>query len=584
VRILAIESLLDGSRPPPDHRALELRVRDTGIGMTEAQLGRLFQPFSQADASTTRRYGGTGLGLTISRRLCELMGGSLRAESVPGQGSTFIAEVVIGVDPNSDEEHTRASLATFGRALVVDDMESARQALVGLLEGICERIDVAASGEEALRLTFQASEERQPYDLVLLDWAMPGLDGETTARRMREGGLLHRAARVVIVTGYARSDLKQSLVDIGADAILTKPISRDALELTLRQTVSPARQRRATEAARPHDRTRLQGARVLLVEDNEINRQIAVELLETAGASVTSLEDGAQACHLLEEGPTPAPFDLVLMDLQMPVLDGYEATKRLRAQRRFDALPIVAMTAHAMREELERCLALGMQGRVTKPVDPEQLFAAVEAVRGGRSPTSEPDAHRSDPTADGKAPPLLDRDEGLARTGGSPALYAELLVQLGALARKTVGLVEHGTPAERLLAIHSLRGVAGNLGARALHAAATRLEERLRAGQRFEALESERARFDTALVSTVEELERGQARSAPTVDQVQRAPLVPGALDELRAALGAGEPRAAELVRALGASLEAHLGARRDRFDEALASFDFDEALALLDG
>ena len=356
---------------------LKFSVRDTGIGMTPDQSARLFQAFSQADTSTTRKFGGTGLGLSISKRLVEMMGGTIWAESEAGVGSTFFFTAWFGVGSEADHRRFVPDLAGI-RALVVDDNAQAREILNDSLRGFTLRADAVSSGEEAIR-ALAGADTVDPYQLVLMDWHMPVMDGLQASAVIRREGRLKNVPRIVIVTAFGREEVRSKAEQMGIDGFLTKPVNASMLYDTLMELFGASRlasadaESRKTESA-GHD---AHGLRVLLVEDNEMNQQVAKELLESAGAVVTVAGHGGIAVKLLREGPSPSAFDIVLMDLQMPEMDGYEATRLLRADPRFHELPILAMTAHALVEERERCLAAGMNDHVTKPIDPDALFAAL---------------------------------------------------------------------------------------------------------------------------------------------------------------------------------------------------------------
>ena len=350
---------------------LQFSVKDTGIGMTKEQANRLFQAFSQADTSTSRKYGGTGLGLAISKRLVELMGGSIWVVSEPGGGSTFSFTGWFGLSETTARKVLPTRLVSL-KALVVDDNASAREVLEDQLATIGAEIEQVASGAEAIDAVKRADAGR-PFDVILLDWRMPGLDGVETARRIRADGSLKHVPAIIIVTAFGREEVRSEAEDAGVDGFLVKPVNQSMLVDMLVEIFAPEHRTAAREVvtATAYD---LNGLRVLLVEDNAINQQIAVELLEGVGVFVDVANNGREAVDkLLAEGGN-VRYDLVLMDLQMPEMDGYQATACIRAAPRLADLPIIAMTAHAMAEERDRCLAAGMRGHITKPIDPELLY------------------------------------------------------------------------------------------------------------------------------------------------------------------------------------------------------------------
>ena len=433
-----------------DKADLRFQVMDTGIGMTPEQQERLFQPFTQADLSTSRRFGGTGLGLSISRHLAKLMGGRISVQSEEGKGSTFVLEVSL---PTSEPPSAKHIAQIPMRALVVDDHDAALDALVGLLDPRIEEVVATQSPRDALRLAATAREEGRPFDLFLIDWQMPEMDGLVLARRLRAGGMVPASGRIVLVTAHGPesvSDVEQVL-----DSTLTKPVLWSMVEGLLGDDGMAV-----GAEGRSSIRRRLQDVSVLLVEDHAINREVARAVLEEAGARVTEAVNGQEACALLASPGGAESFDIVLMDLQMPVMDGYAATRELRTRSELDATPIFALTAHAMQEELERCLALGMQGRITKPIEPAVLIGTVaSAVRPNSGP-----AETTLPDDEDEAPAVLDAPAGLRRVGGREDLYGRLL---GRFLVEWPANVLTGTditaPAKVADTLHALAGVAANL-------------------------------------------------------------------------------------------------------------------------
>jgi CheY-like chemotaxis protein/HPt (histidine-containing phosphotransfer) domain-containing protein len=469
-----------------DRVELAFSVRDTGIGMTPEQLSRLFQAFSQADTSTTRKFGGTGLGLSISKRLVEMMDGQIWAESEAGRGSTFRFTAWFGVGAEQQQKRFVPDLAGI-RALVVDDNAQAREILSDALRGFALRADVVASGQEAIQAV-KGADSSDPYHLVLMDWNMPGMDGIQASAVIRRDSGLKNIPRIVMVTAFGREEIRNQAEQIGIDAFLTKPVSPSALYDTMMemfgaeslQGAGPVSHR---PGAAEHD---TRGVRVLLVEDNDMNQQVATELLESAGATVKVADHGGIAVKLLQEGPHPPPFDIVLMDLQMPEMDGFTATRILRADPRFNDLPIIAMTAHALVEERERCLQAGMVDHVTKPIDPDALFAALahwtkpRKVAAAAAPSAPP------ATVDDGLPGIegVDIAGALKRVVGNQRLYRSLMEQFATKqSDMDVRIAEalaggDRQDAERLA--HTLKGVAGNLGIGAVQAAAAKVEKAIR--------------------------------------------------------------------------------------------------------
>ncbi|STQ91525.1 PAS domain-containing hybrid sensor histidine kinase/response regulator [Iodobacter fluviatilis] len=358
---------------------LEFRVRDTGIGMTQEQLGKLFMPFTQADSSTTRKFGGTGLGLSISKRLVELMGGRIWAESESGIGSQFVFTAWFGVEHK--EIRTRAIPAEINnmRVLVVDDHEHARLAIIEVLKRFSVRIEHVGSGQGAVELCSAAHQRGDPFGLVLLDWQMPIMDGAQAAKKIQEV-LENDTPKMVIVTAFDREDIYIQAQSLNISAILTKPVNSSSLTDCLISIFADDDVSDAQAAPRDEEEVGLKGMRVLLTEDNPINQQIATELLSSVGVDVVVANHGKEALEKLES-MGDIHFDAILMDMQMPVMDGYEASKHIRADARYSHIPLIAMTAHAMVEERARCLDLGMNDHVSKPIDPIQFFECLKHWR-----------------------------------------------------------------------------------------------------------------------------------------------------------------------------------------------------------
>ena len=469
---------------------LRVDVRDSGIGMTPEQAGRLFQAFTQADGSTTRKYGGTGLGLTISKRLVELMDGEIHAESTAGQGSLFWFTLRLGVGADQGRPDVVALGPIRGmRALVVDDNDAARELMGEQLSGLGFAVDTVGNGEDALAAVARA-QAGKPYGLMVVDWQMPGMDGIETARRARG---LDDGMRIVMATAYGRDEVRAHAEQAGIEAFVVKPVGAsalvDALMTALAPTSTPSAPSTRPMSTQDVETDLLRGVRLLLAEDNEINQQIAVELLEGAGAQVRVAQNGREAVDLLQAG---AAFDAVLMDLQMPVMGGMDATRLIRADPRFAALPIIAMTAHALVEERDRCLAAGMVDHITKPLDPPAMFKSLLRWVQAR-PASAADMQAAAPAPAVAARETLlpdtvqlDTAAGLRRVGGNQALYLRLLRQFSEgqadAAERIAAALAAGRREEAERVAHTVRGVAGNIGLGTLHDLATMLEDGLRRG------------------------------------------------------------------------------------------------------
>ncbi len=479
---------------------LRFEVRDTGIGLTPDQVGRLFQSFQQADTSTTRRYGGTGLGLAICKSLAELMGGEVGVESTFGKGSTFWVSL-----PLEQGAPARVLLPPpnlrGSRVLVVDDNHTAATVLSDMLHAMGFEVEQAYSGLEALDRLRESMAQQRLFGLLLLDWHMPGMDGIELAGHIRGLGMA-QVPQMLMVTAYGREDVMRAARAQGIETVLIKPVNASVLFDTLMQPLEHSTYvgRRIVTPAPAADELppAIRGAYVLLVEDNELNQMVAVELLQDAGFAVDVAENGQVAIDRIGR----KHYDVVLMDMQMPVMDGETATRQLRADPRYAQLPIIAMTANAMEADRQRCFAAGMNDHVAKPIEPQALWAALARwIRPrpglGAPPTGAPPLLplARAPAAPGPESAMvevplpqlagLDTTLGLQRALNKPALYAEMLRRfcegqanvlsaLGqALAAADMEL------AERLA--HTLRSVAANIGAEGVAERAQVLESAVRA-------------------------------------------------------------------------------------------------------
>ncbi len=469
-----------------DQATLRFDVSDTGIGMTTDQIARLFQEFTQADDSTTRRYGGTGLGLSISQRLAGLMGGRISVNSAYGCGSTFSLRLPVTIVPDTAGSVTPVPVDAL-RVLVVDDQPETRLTLAGLLHTLgvgadplrgAGCVEVADSGAQALNRIEQACSAGKPFDVVLLDWVLPDLEGAEVMRRLRA---LDPSVNVVVISAYDWDSLHETALQAGATGFLSKPLLPSALRSLLARLTGIEMMGQA-DAAGGERAIRLDGLRVLLAEDNALNQQLATELLSRRGAVIDVANNGVEALERLRM-VGPSGYDVVLMDLHMPVMDGYEATRQIRADDAFAHVPIVAMTAHALTEERERCLAIGMQGHISKPLDPQKLYATLEAyapataerpLDGGGQAASPVDV-TSLPGVPG-----LNAELALARLSGDRGLYRQTLqgylqhadAAVPAL-RSAVAAADWPTAQREA---HTLRGLSATIGADALATQAGRIE------------------------------------------------------------------------------------------------------------
>jgi PAS domain S-box-containing protein len=576
---------------------LHFWVRDTGIGMSEEQCGRMFQSFSQADSSTTRKYGGTGLGLSISKRLVELMGGRIWVESVSGQGSTFHFSLSLDVQRNAQPRRMFTADELLGtRVLVVDDNASAREILSSMARSYGVEVDVADSGGVALRMLVDAEQRSLPYDLVLMDWRMPGMDGVETVRRMHEANLA-RTPSVIMVTAFGREEVREQAERQGVNlpVVLTKPVTPSTLLEALGTVLGkvPQAGTRASEryGQSANDMAGLRGARLLLVEDNELNRELASELLQGVGIELSQVVDGQQALDLLEQD---AEFDGVLMDCQMPVMDGYTATRRIRQQPRFADMPVIAMTANAMAGDRERALASGMNDHISKPLNVADMFATLARwIRPGARRKPEAPAVNATDSATVLPEHLegIDLAAGLATCMGKRDLYLRLLRKFQATQSHFGEAFQRATASDDPTAparlAHTLRGTAGNIGAGKVALAAGALEQACLSGETVEGVTARLMEVERCLAPLLDAL-AGLGQSSPNAEPpvtLRSQPLFSARLAELKRLLAESDTAAIDALRALESMApgpaEAALLAK---VAQQIELFDFDRALEMLQG
>jgi len=574
---------------------LKFSIRDSGIGMTPEQTARLFQPFSQADASTTRKYGGSGLGLSICKRLVEIMGGEIWVDSDYGAGSAFLFTAWFGI--GSVEPERKRSIPDLSgiRALVVDDSAVAREILTDELRVFDLSVDSVASGEDAIQRLL-AADSHDPYEVVLMDWHMQGMDGMETSQFILRSDRLKHLPKIVMVTAFGREDIRTQAEEMGIDGCLLKPVSPSTLYDTLvglfgvgGHEVALSRVTRADTTS--HD---AHGIRVLLVEDNEVNQQVATELLESAGASVRIASNGREAVHTLTAGDHPPAFDVVLMDLQMPEMDGFTATRLLREKPKLQALPIIAMTAHALVEERQRCLEAGMNDHVSKPIEPEVLFATLLRWAKPRQVLAGvPKDSFTKPADDVILPEIdgVDVASSIKRVAGNKRLYRDLLVQFaakqGAADLQISAAIESG---DRKLAeqiVHTVKGVAGNIGLGRVFTAAKKLERAIcEMDASVPALAEECALVLSRQVQAIQQAMRHVLPNPPAESGGKRAfdaQATTAAIAHLRALLESSDGAAPEAFLALEALAGACDKPRMDALGRAIGDFDFEGALSKLD-
>ncbi len=480
---------------------LQFSVQDTGIGMSQEQLAQLFQSFSQADNSITRRYGGTGLGLSISKQLVELLGGAIEVTSAPGAGSRFAFTVQVGVsDPGATAVTLAAAALHQARVMVVDDSATARDALVEMLASLGVTAHAASSGEQSLAMLASSVEAGAPYQVVLMDYMMPGWDGVETIRRIHSDERFAAPPAILMVSASTRKAVLQNEGEVPLHGFLTKPVGPALLYHSLLQVLRPELASHGREfhalpgqamlpGARLPDLSRLDGARILLVEDNANNREVVLDFMAAARMQVDVAMHGGEALQMMQD----ADYDLVLMDIQMQEMDGLTAARRIRTIKRLQQVPIIAMTAHAMAGDRERSMAAGMNDHITKPIDPALLFRAllkwIDPQRlAGRS-VPPPAQRQAMPDDAAPLPPIrgIDWQQALANVDRQPGRLHKRIRGFLLEYRDTPQILRealaggHYATVESLT--HNLKSSAFYLGASSLSALANSVELELRAGR-----------------------------------------------------------------------------------------------------
>jgi polar amino acid transport system substrate-binding protein len=503
-----------------DQVTLRFTVKDTGIGMSQKQIDNLFQPFTQADSSITRKFGGTGLGLTISKRLIEMMGGAIWVESTPETGSSFIFTACFEkakqqVNLNQSELKLFRDL----RVLAVDDNEIILQYIKNYLETFSIDVVVVESGREALDVVRNANAEGRPFGLIILDWKMPQMNGIELANKLRGMTDLLIKPKILLITGYGQNELPQHEVAQMVDGILEKPFQQSKLFDAVANifgwnVLSTGKFRISRAKFNPVHVSQFYGARILLVEDDEINQQVAREMLENYGIKVSVAENGEEALAMLEQ----ERFDGVLMDMQMPVMDGFSTTREIRKHPQYANLPIIALTANVMVSEQNAILAAGMNDHIGKPIEPDRLAATLAKwVHSTQTPEISYTLEAAEKTAPAAAADALPDLPGVKvgasvrRIGGNVELYFSLLDKFRKNQRDVVPRIREALKgndpvlAERLA--HTLRGITGTLGAEFLQNHAELLENSIK-NRSVENYESLLSRIDQELVTLIVRIEQ----------------------------------------------------------------------------
>jgi PAS domain S-box-containing protein len=587
-----------------NNNKLRFSITDTGIGISEEQISRIFTGFEQAESSTTRRFGGTGLGLAISKRLVELMDGELLVTSQVGKGSRFWFDVTLPLIPMTAE----ASIDIQGcRILLVDDNHTTTDILQSILVNFGCVVECAYSGAESIVKCKQANNARQPFDVVLMDWNMPELNGINAARLLRasvqgQQGQQGMAPAVIMLTAYSEEVFRQDDKESSAPFVhfLTKPVTSKLLAESISQVI------RGELMALPvplklHKQKRLSGLTILVVEDNQLNRQVADELLTLEGAKVVLAEGGIKGVSLVTQAKQT--FDIVIMDMQMPDIDGLEATRRIREDARFDLLPILAMTANASQSDRVDCINAGMNDHIGKPIDMQKLVPSILALVG-REFTSvaidnivgqEETSVVLEPNVPAEGEHLLDSlEQILSRFGDNEVFFKKMAKGFEAEIDKQLLLftaaIRQADPLISAAVSHGIKGVASNFGAKTLADFAAYLEQQFKHGNP-QARQVERWTEKLTLLAQLsvkqlsEYISETPSNEAPAVDpQVQGLPedieLINNKIMLLKQYLQQNNLDAIYLVDDMAASLSYHR-CWTELYSQVQA-LDFENALALL--
>ena len=561
--------------------SLEFEISDTGIGMSSAQISRLFQPFTQADSSTSRKYGGTGLGLTISHRLVKIMGGQINVDSRPRKGSTFSFSLKLKFQPEKNGYAKRRELHSL-RVLVIDDNRDVREFISNTLKSFDCIITNANNLQTALAQLEKNA--KKPFDLILLDWELfTGPDEQQATQIIRQ----HTNAQLILLSS-TESLMRQS-TQVEIDGYLIKPITRSQLFNVIMQVLGKEKLIEPYRQQLVHSGTieKLFGAVVLLVEDHEINQMVATEILKSMGIEVVLAQNGLEAIEKVSQ----QTFNAVLMDIQMPGMDGYEATRRIRSDSRFSAekLPIIAMTAHALSGEREKALKAGLNDYIAKPIDVVQFTnilldwiapeTAVERV------ANEKNIHKPIYISHSG---ILNTEKALARLGNQQALYLRLLKMLREnqteIGQEIRSAIQQDDIEQAYRQAHTLKGIAASIGADELSEAARQLEVALAESQ-SEGLEQ---KVDTLIImldivmETIDRILKTSPLELPSTYKDSIAPTLEGEISELVHLLKKSDAEAVNCIDQLVAVTEGIIHAELKVVQKYIHNYDFDDALAKL--
>ncbi|WP_321414839.1 response regulator [uncultured Desulfobacter sp.] len=577
---------------------LYFSVKDTGIGLTETQKEQLFQAFSQADMSTSRKYGGTGLGLTISKKLCEMMGGHIGVNSVYGQGSEFHFTVLMDVQQHVQKRRNVFPEKLKGlKTLVVDDNQSARLVMENYLKDFDFRVDAVDSGENAVRQVNKNLQGDDPYKLIFMDWKMTGIDGVQAAEKIRELTREKIRPQIIMVTSYDHVEIMTQARAVGVDAFLIKPACQslifDTVVKALGRTAPGFIKPKDEKIEKPYDLDAIRGARILLIEDNVINQKVAVGLLESEQFVVDVAPNGQEGVDKYLSSAT-APYDIILMDLQMPVMDGITATRLIMQNRAFKVPPIIAMTADAMSGVEKMVLDVGMKGYLTKPINIKKFFSTLEQWI---QPKERGQIEKKARSTNNEVIPIteiqgINVPDGLTRIGGNTKAYFKLLRSFAnnnaRFKMNLKNVMKNKDWNKAILMAHSLKGSCGNIGAMELFSLCRDLENQLQKQNRNiqlidDALENTDTMLQqiiTAINQVLAEIETSEAKNGyqAKTEELLRV------IGKLHIALKTNDAQSSNILTQIeGMVNDADMVRLVSKIRKWIDVFDYEKALELLE-
>jgi len=582
-----------------DQIVLQFSIKDTGIGLSEEQIAKLFKSFSQADNSTTRKFGGTGLGLSISKRLVELMGGKIWVESEPGKGSSFFFTATFGLSKTEEPKALRPSLDLKDlRILVVDDNETSRHILQDTLESFSCDATIAASGPEGIA-ELEKEDNGKPYDLVLMDWKMPEMDGIKASRLIKANPQLSNIPTVIMVTAYGREEIGKEAQNAGLDGFLIKPVTPSVLLDTIMSFFGKETSKKIEndlDQDKESSPLAIRGAKILLVEDNKINQEIANEILSRAGLLVTIANNGKEAVEKVKE----SKYDLVLMDLQMPEMNGIEATKIIKSDPSLKDLPVLAMTANVMKHDVKKCMEAGMHGHIAKPINTKHLFEMlgkwIDRREEGISIAVPIDSSIEINMDDVEIPnfPEINAKKSLEMIGGNKKLYRKLLVQFHDLCLNSMQEIETALKKDDMKTIgrimHTLKGASGSIGATNLASVSEKIESQIleKDGNVVDINLDEFSESFGKVISSLSQLNTPDSKkgySPETNRPVTDQKVLLDSLKDLEPLLKTRKPKkcAQALENVLRLSWPQNLVAEINELDQAVNNYKFKKAITTLE-